>query len=218
MSWTVADSLLTLRRQVNTLAPRRDTHADGTIGDATHQAQSWSDHNPDDAGIVRALDLTHDPAGGLNCDELAEELAASRDPRIKYLIWKRRVIRSYTSKTGEPPWTWTAYTGDNPHTTHLHISVVADNRALSPAEWKVTLMGSLTVTNPRTRKPWALPAALWSIWTYVLDARDRIVVLTAKVDAIAQRVDLSPAELAAIEQRARAAIAAELDKREETAP
>ncbi len=134
MTWTVAPSLLTLRAQVNQAAPNRSKVADGTIGDLAHQAQSWSDHNPDTSGIVRALDLTHDPAHGLDAAALAAALVRSRDARIKYLIWNRRILRAYP-KPGIPAWTWAPYTGDNPHTTHLHISVVADTRALYTRPW-----------------------------------------------------------------------------------
>ena len=215
MSWTVSPSLVQLRNQANALAPQRSTRVDGTIGDDRHAAQV-SDHNPDAGGVVRALDLTHDPAGGLDVGAIADAIAASRDARVKYMIFNRRVLRSY-AKPGLPAWTWAPYTGDGPHTDHLHVSVVADHRADSTRPWIITGKDDLTmitVTNPRTKKPWALPAALWSIWTYVLDVRDRLAIMAAKVDAIAARVDLSPTELAQIEQRARAAISAELDQRE----
>lgn len=137
MSWTVAPCLITLRSQVNALAPSRSLRVDGTIGDVAHQAQSWSDHNPDSAGVVRALDVTHDPAGGLDAGDLAAALADARDPRVKYLIWNRRVLRSYP-KPSIPAWTWATYTGENPHTDHLHVSVVADDRALDSRPWDLT--------------------------------------------------------------------------------
>lgn len=125
-SWRVAASLEKLRAQVNALAPQRSTASDGTIGDAAHASRS-SDHNPwvmdGTVGVVTALDVTHDPAGGCDAGQLAEALVASRDPRIKYVIFARRIARSYP-KVGLPAWQWAPYGGSNPHTKHVHVSVV----------------------------------------------------------------------------------------------
>lgn len=67
-SWRVARALLTLRREVVALAPRRSKASDGTISDAAHQGRN-TDHNPwvrdGGVGMVTALDITHDPAGWL---------------------------------------------------------------------------------------------------------------------------------------------------------
>lgn len=121
MSWRVAASLLTLRDQVDAAAPGRSRRSDGTIGDASHRSRR-SDHNPwvppPHGGVVTALDLTHDPAAGASMHALAETLRTSRDPRIKYVIWNRRIFSSTIS-----PWTWRAFNGSNPHTSHLHLSV-----------------------------------------------------------------------------------------------
>lgn len=126
--WRVAEALLRLRTQVNALAPRRNTSSDGTIGDAAHAARQ-SDHNPwvkdGQTGIVTALDITHDPAGGCDAGKLAEAIVISRDRRIKYIIWNRRII-SATSIDGHAPWTWRTYNGSNPHTQHVHVSVRPD--------------------------------------------------------------------------------------------
>lgn len=117
MAWRLARSLERLRAQVDALAPGRSKASDGTIGDASHAA-SKSDHNPDDNGVVKALDITHDPAGGCDCNAIAEALVASRDGRIQYIIWNRQIINRETS-----PWVWRPYTGNNGHTHHIHISV-----------------------------------------------------------------------------------------------
>ncbi|MFD6072821.1 hypothetical protein [Amycolatopsis lurida] len=131
MAWYVAKSLEVLRGQLNRLAPRRSTVSDGSIGDAAHSSRT-SDHNPTSAGQVCARDFTHDPAGGLDCHWLARVLVASGDSRIKYVIWDYRI---WTPGVG-----WKAYSGVNPHTKHLHLSVKAgalgdDGRAwnLGPA-------------------------------------------------------------------------------------
>jgi lysozyme family protein len=117
MTWRLAKSLVTLRDQVNAKWPNRDKSSDGTIGDAAHQATD-SDHNPNSAGVVTAMDITHDPAHGLDARKLAETLVASRDPRIKYIISNAQIISSVVS-----PWQWRTYTGSNAHRKHVHISV-----------------------------------------------------------------------------------------------
>jgi hypothetical protein len=120
MSWRVARSLVCLRDELNAAFPSRSKRSDGSIGDAAHATRT-SDHNPwVGPGVVTALDFTHDPSSGASMDELAEVLRASRDPRIKYVIWNRRIFSATTS-----PWQWRPYSGSNPHTTHLHISVVS---------------------------------------------------------------------------------------------
>lgn len=118
MNWRVAQSLETLRRQVNAMAPGRSVASDGTIGDTAHSART-SDHNPNDDGVVTAMDITHDPMHGLDAGALAEMLRASKDSRIKYVISNSRI---FSSK--EQPWTWRPYKGANAHTKHVHISVM----------------------------------------------------------------------------------------------
>ena len=122
MQWRVAKSLLVLRGQVDELAPNRDKSSDGTIGDEAHQSRgAKSDHNPDANGVVTALDITNDPAHGIDAGAIAEMLRLSKDRRIKYVISNRRICSSQVS-----PWTWRPYTGINAHTRHVHISVIDD--------------------------------------------------------------------------------------------
>lgn len=118
------------------MSPNRDKSSDGTIGDAAHAA-SKSEHNPDANGIVRAMDISNDPAHGVDSQKLADALVASRDPRILYVISNRRICSSVVS-----PWIWRSYNGSNPHNHHVHLSVVSD-----PAKYDDT-------------KPWALPGFL----------------------------------------------------------
>ena len=119
--WRVAKSLETLRDQVNAKFPGRDKSADGGIGNAEHSART-SDHNPDDDGVVKARDITHDPKHGMDAGILANVLIASRDPRIKYIIWNRQII---SGDAGPSPWQPRKYIGKNPHTHHFHVSVKA---------------------------------------------------------------------------------------------
>ncbi|WP_424984308.1 hypothetical protein [Microbulbifer sp. S227A] len=119
--WRVAESLLQLRDQVNKQAPNRSKKSDGSIGDAAHATRA-SDHNPwvvdGSHGVVTAIDITHDPDNGFDAEKLAKALQSTQDPRLKYIIWNRRILSS-TKK----PWKWRNYSGSNPHTKHIHISV-----------------------------------------------------------------------------------------------
>jgi hypothetical protein len=136
-AWKVAESLDQLLAQLNTLAPRRSKTADGSIGDARHQAEKSSDHNPRliaGANLVTARDFTHDPDGGLDCQHLADALRQGRDPRVKYVIWNRRIM---AGAGGPNPWAWRPYSGPSPHTEHVHLSVVADARCRDDAPWKL---------------------------------------------------------------------------------
>ncbi len=123
MAWRVAESLKKLRDQINQKAPNRSKASDGTIGDAAH-ASSNSDHNPHikdgDIGVVTALDITHDPDDGCNAQAIVDALVKSKDIRIKYIIWNRKIISSTVQ-----PWIWREYNGKNPHTKHFHLSVVS---------------------------------------------------------------------------------------------
>ncbi len=65
MNWRLAKSLETLRSQVNAVHPNRSKESDGSIGNAEHSARE-SDHNPNSAGVVCAIDITPDPAGGVD--------------------------------------------------------------------------------------------------------------------------------------------------------
>jgi len=116
--WRPAKSLDVLRYQINSAFPGRNKASDGTIGDAAH-AKSKSEHNPDANGVVRALDITHDPDKGVDCGRIIDAMVASRDPRILYVIWNRRICSSVVQ-----PWKWRGYSGSNPHDKHFHLSVV----------------------------------------------------------------------------------------------
>ena len=124
MSWRVANSLLTLRDQLNQLFPKRSKVSDGTIGDTSHSARK-SDHNPNDKGVVCAMDYTFDsdPSDGIgiDCNWLASVLVKNRDPRIKYIIWNRQIVSSKQNA-----WQWRPYKGPSPHNHHLHLSVTGD--------------------------------------------------------------------------------------------
>lgn len=116
MAWRLAKSLETLRSQVNAKYPNRSKASDGTIGDEAHRKEA-SDHNPNGAGVVTALDLTHDPKNGFDAHKTANTLLAKRHPNLKYIISNSRIGGSHTG------WKWTPYSSSNPHSQHIHVSV-----------------------------------------------------------------------------------------------
>ena len=140
--WRPAKSLVALRKQINSMAPKRNTKSDGMVGDLAHQLND-SDHNPWvwdkvlNKGVVTAIDITHDPAGKCDCNVMAKSLATIKDPRIKYVIWNKKIINA-SSINGSEPWTWRPYNGKNPHDKHIHISVKCDiDNYDSESRWNI---------------------------------------------------------------------------------
>lgn len=141
MSWRVAESLKQLREQINAAYPNRDRSSDGSIGDAAHASRS-SDHNPwvkdsRGQGVVTAVDIDADLTPTVKVGVIVDALIASKDPRIKYIIFNRRIIASYPTG-GVAAWKWRPYSGVNAHTQHAHISVNSSPYHYdSRAEWNI---------------------------------------------------------------------------------
>lgn len=130
-----ANSLTTLKNQINNKFPYRDKASDGGIGDAAHASRK-SDHNPDSGGVYHAYDFDHDPdSNGLDCYTLKRELIACHDSRIKYIIFMRRIW--YASSRSE-----VYYNGTNAHSKHLHISVVSGAAGDDPRQWSLPFLGA----------------------------------------------------------------------------
>ena len=129
MNWRECESLKTLRDQVNGLFPNRDRSSDGTIGDLAHSERK-SDHNPNAAGVVTAWDCDADLSPTQNVGILVAALQASKDPRIKYLIWNRQITVKGNIQQ------WKPYHGVNAHQHHCHISVSSDPKLYDdPRRW-----------------------------------------------------------------------------------
>jgi peptidoglycan hydrolase-like protein with peptidoglycan-binding domain len=152
MTWRLAESLMTLRSQINRASPNRAKASDGTVGDTAHASRS-SDHNPwikdGRVSVVSALDITHDPSHGVDAGKIAEVLRLSKDSRIKYIISNGRICSPDKSN-----FAWRPYTGKNPHTKHFHISVKAEKRLYDDArEWDLSgFQVSSDVAAMRTKK------------------------------------------------------------------
>lgn len=119
-----AYALDTLLAEVNKHAPHRSKASDGGLASAAHHKQNpTSDHEPNAADVWTARDFTQDIAGGLSCGEMATLLVRKigKHPALMagaYVIWNGRIY-SYNRRAEG----WRAYTGTNPHTKHLHLSV-----------------------------------------------------------------------------------------------
>ena len=122
-SWTLAPALDTLRREYNQKFPKRSKSSDGTIGDTPHSKRK-SEHNPDSKGVVRAIDLT---GKGEQAQYLLDQVIG--DPRVHYVIHNGKI---YSRSNG---WKPRKYTGQSPHTEHVHVSL--RNRTSELASWAV---------------------------------------------------------------------------------
>lgn len=112
-------------QQASSLWPKRLRLSDGILPSRAHTTNNpTSDHE-----LGNAFDLTHDPAHGVDCDVLADRVIF--DPRVKYVIWNRRIYNAAVAPR------WREYSGTNPHTKHMHVSIHASARDdTSPWWWK----------------------------------------------------------------------------------
>ena len=114
---------ISVLRQATALAPKRKKASDGLLPSAAHiKANPTSDHN---TGL--AVDLTHDPKKGIDCAIIFEKF--KEDERVSYLIFNKKIWSRAKAKSGNRP-----YSGSNPHTRHLHISINAD-KANDTSPW-----------------------------------------------------------------------------------
>lgn len=145
-AYTIAPAAKSILTQATMYRPSRSKASDGTIGDQAHAARV-SDHNPDRDGVVLAADLTHDPGHGVDAHGWIRWRVAKGDRRIKYAIsngeWWKPDGRG-----------WRRYTGSNPHTKHVHVSI-AKAFAGDVSEW---FAGWLTDTPPAPPTPPPTPA------------------------------------------------------------
>lgn len=135
---TLAQSLVNLRAEIDLRWPKRDRRTDGWIGDRLHRERQ-SDHNPDSRGIVHAIDIDKDGVIPL----LIVERCIRNDRPTSYVIWNRQIW----SRTRD--WRPRPYTGDNPHTDHIHVSIQYGTHWESP-EWH------WGIATPATEEPGAV--------------------------------------------------------------
>lgn len=157
---SAAPAILRLREQINAMYPARSKASDGIMGDAAHEARA-SDHNDGNA-----IDFTHDLEHGPDLEALADVLLSDR--RTKYVIWNKRIASPSISAGA-----WRPYSGTNPHTRHLHLSILAEARS-DTADWPQTGAASgggpalpvkkESATVVADRPSGALPKGLLAAW------------------------------------------------------
>lgn len=143
MAWRLAISLDTLRDEVDGFAPNRSRISDGTIGDPAHATRA-SRHNPNRYGVVTALDLTHDPAGGCDIHAFARRHVHDPHPELAYIISNAQVAKRSTG------FRWDPYTGTNEHRKHAHfaVGVGPDSDPLPPYDSVLSWGFSLPAPSP----------------------------------------------------------------------
>ena len=125
-------SAIAVLKQASAFWPKRSKVSDGLLPSAAHQKQNPnSDHN-----LGLAVDLTHDPANGVDCKDIFNRLKS--DLRVRYLIHAGRIYQDGHENN---------YTGPNKHNHHLHISIKPDY-ANSDHNW-FGWMGEV----PQVKKP-----------------------------------------------------------------
>lgn len=118
-NWTLAPALQQLREQINAAFPNRDRSSDGSIGDTRHSSRK-SDHNPNAAGVVCAIDIDEDLSPSNTVAGVVAQIQMSRDSRVAYIIYEGQItVKGDITR-------WKAYHGVSPHKHHAHISVKQD--------------------------------------------------------------------------------------------
>jgi hypothetical protein len=129
-------------RQATSLKPKRVKASDGLLPSQAHIKQNPnSDHN-----TGYAVDLTHDPANGIDCQEIYKNLQG--DSRVKYLIFKGKI---WSTKKGE-----LKYDGVNQHNKHLHISI-NETSGNDTSPWFPWLGKPSTINKVKAKLPVPLP-------------------------------------------------------------
>jgi hypothetical protein len=123
ITWYLNRFLTTWRDAINKRLPTRSKTSDGTIGDATHKAESFSEHNPDSDGSVDAYDMdvnvlgSKTPTGTAAELKIIEKLKADfqKLPEAQLWIHNRQIANRDIGN-----WKRRKYSGPSPHNEHVH--------------------------------------------------------------------------------------------------
>lgn len=140
--------------QATALWPGRNRASDGLLPSRQHYASNPdSDHNNG-----YAFDLTHDPEHGVDCAKLSRYVM--NDPRTKYVIFNREIWSRVRAREG-----WRRYTGTNPHTKHMHVSILPGHGGDVSAWWtRIEQPAEPAVRKPpppEPKKPTPTPTVTW---------------------------------------------------------
>lgn len=122
------------------------------LGDASHR-QRASDHNPDSAGRVHAIDVMY----SVGAKASAVVKACKGRPDLAYVIHNRTI---WSASYG---WRARRYTGTDPHTNHVHISGQHTTRARQTTthlKWGTAPAPTRPATTPTTSKAPPFPGEM----------------------------------------------------------
>lgn len=189
MTWRLATSLQVLLDQINQMYPDRSKVTDGAI---SGYPGSVSGHNPNAAGVVCAFDITTgDYPGGITmaesyplADAIREELLVAPRGLYTYLIHHMEppwvpAPGKYIAHGGPASlWQWIPYTGSDPHTSHIHVSV----------DWDIPAGGAASGEDPYDMTdPWNLTSISGQSGTITPILED--IVTPEDIQAIAAAVE-----------------------------
>ena len=139
----LSKAAIQLREQFDDAYPDRDRVSDGWIGDTRHGARK-SDHNPDEQGWVRAIDIDRDLSGKAKpdlmpdlIDQIRKACQSKTERRISYIIFDGYIYSSILN------WKARKYTGANKHNHHAHFSFKKEADLLGQF-YQIPMLGGTT--------------------------------------------------------------------------
>jgi|GEM_PF-3906109 len=122
-----ARSLTTLQAELNAIWPGRQPDLGFVTG--YKSAGNFSGHNPNNLGIVMAYDIGTYVNGSINEPDgraLADYLRTDCNEKLQYLIHDMGPagVQQPMIAGNHTNWAWQAYTGADPHSNHIHLSIV----------------------------------------------------------------------------------------------
>ncbi|MBO3140835.1 peptidoglycan-binding protein [Dermatophilus congolensis] len=134
-----------------------NTYKTGYVGYSRFCSEGGTSEHYDGRALDWMLDATN-PTQKTIGDTAAAWLTANNGENarrlgIQYIIWNATMWRAYAPERG-----WATYTGPNPHTDHIHISLTWDGANRRTSWWTGSAITSLDLGPCRatTGNPWAL--------------------------------------------------------------